>query len=209
MTPSPAVTAVVPVKPLALAKTRLAVSDERRRALALAFAVDTISALAASPLVTGVLVVTSDPAVARRLRRLPTRRPVRMRADDQDGLGAAVLAGMRAAARWRPEAGVVVAPADLPCLRPDDVTLVVSEAAAAGGAFVPDRSATGTTLLVRPAGRPPVTHYGAGSAARHRASGLRSLDDAPLRARHDVDTLDDLADAVALGLGAETALLVG
>ena len=39
------VTAVVPVKPLAMAKSRLALPVEQRRALALAFALDTVAAL--------------------------------------------------------------------------------------------------------------------------------------------------------------------
>ncbi len=195
------VTAVVPVKPLSLAKTRLTLPDDEREALALAFAVDTVTAVAGSPRVAGVLVVTSDPLVARRLARLP----VRLAGDAGDGLGPAVRAGIRVATAWKPGTGVVVVPADLPCLRPDDVTLVVTRAAAIGGAFVPDRASSGTTLLVSPPGRTAVTHYGPDSAARHRSAGVQALEDAPLRARHDVDTLDDLTAAVALGLGPETA----
>jgi 2-phospho-L-lactate guanylyltransferase len=35
--------------------------------------------------------------------------------------------------------------------------------------------------------------------------GLVVLDDAPARARHDVDTVDDLRAAQALGVGPQTA----
>lgn len=49
-----AVTAIVPAKPLAAAKSRLAVPMQQRRALALAFAVDTVSALSGSSPVTAI-----------------------------------------------------------------------------------------------------------------------------------------------------------
>ena len=72
-------------------------------------------------------------------------------------------------------------------------------------AFVPDRLTTGTTLLLSAPGRTVAAQYGPASAARHRALGLRSLDDAPVGARHDVDTLEDLWLAATLGPGPETA----
>lgn len=198
------VTAVVPVKQLALAKSRLAVPADQRQVLALAFAVDTISSMCASPLVAGVLVVTSDAVVARRVRRLEAR----VTPDEGAGLGQAVRAAIRVAAAWRPGTGVAVVPADLPCLRSEDVTQVVTDASGAPGAFVPDRSGTGTTFVVYPPGRRALTCYGPGSAARHGALGLRPLEDAPLGARHDVDTLDDLVEAGVLGPGAETLAAV-
>ena len=202
--PTYAVTAVVPVKPLALAKSRLALPVEQRRALALAFAVDTIAALAGSPLVTGIVVVTVDPDVERCVQA----RTVHLLRDMGGGLLPAVRAGCRAAAARWPHAGVAVVPADLPCLSSHAVTQVLRLAQRVDGAFVPDSAMTGTTFVVWPPGRPMVAQYGPGSAAKHRALGLRSLDDAPLRARHDVDTLTDLRAAVTLGLSARTAAQV-
>lgn len=198
------VTAVVPVKPLVRAKSRLALPADERRALALAFALDTIAALSGSPLVAGVLVVTSDPDVMSSLRN----HPVRLAPDAGTGLDPAVRSGIRAATAWRTGTGVVVVPADLPCLRADDVTQVLAGAPSTEGAFVPDRATTGTTLVVYPPGRAAVAQYGPGSAARHRALGLRPLDDAPVRVRHDVDTLDDLHVAMTLGLGTRSAAVV-
>lgn len=99
-------------------------------------------------------------------------------------------------------------PADLPCLRAADVSQVVAEASATRGTFVPDRPGTGTTLVIYPPGRRVLTRYGPGSAAGHRALGLHALHDAPIRARHDVDTLEDLAAAASLGAGAETLSVV-
>ena len=198
------VTAVVPVKPLALAKSRLTVSDELRHALVLAFAADTIAALAANPFVSGIVVVTTDPRVARSL----DGRAVRLLRDDGTGLCLAVRAGGDAAASWWPGAGVLIVPADLPCLVPADVTAVLAAGQCSDGAFVPDRPGNGTTLLLSPPHRPVVTHYGTGSAASHRALGLRCLDDAPMGARHDVDTLVDLRTAAVIGFGpATTAVL--
>lgn len=193
-------TAVVPVKRLALAKTRLALPAAAREALALAFALDVVTALRGSPLVTGVLVVTADPRAARRLRA----RGARVVDEEGDGLAEAVRAGVRAAAAWRPASGVAVVPADLPCLRAGDVTRLLGEPAPPGGAFVPDRSGTGTTVLLHPPGGRIVAHYGPGSAARHRSAGLRPRPDAPVRARHDVDTVEDLRSALAMGAGPET-----
>lgn len=211
MTSKPApcfsVTAVVPVKPLALAKSRLALPAEHRRALALAFALDTVAALAETSYVVGVLVVTSDETVAESVGRLGARV-----ADDRgSGLGAAVREGIRVAARWQPDRGVAVVPGDLPCLTPADVTEVLAGAgsdAEGRGAFVPDRSGTGTTFVVQASGVPALTRYGPDSASRHRALGMQVLDRAPTGARHDVDTLADLRAAIALGAGRQTLAVV-
>ncbi len=202
--PAYAVTAVVPVKLLALAKSRLALPLEQRRALALAFALDTVAALSGSPHVGAIVVVTADPDVERCLQG----QPVQLLHDVGEGLLRAVQAGCRTAASWWPSAGVAVVPADLPCLSSQDVTQVLRLAQRVDGAFVPDSATTGTTFIVCPPGRPMLAQYGPGSAAAHRALGLRSLDDAPLQARHDVDTLTDLQAAAVLGLGAQTAAQV-
>lgn len=188
------------MKPLSLAKSRLALGAEQRRTLALAFALDTIAALFGSPLVTAVFVVTADPDVRRCLQKTS----VRLTDDDGPGLQSAVRAGCLAAASWRPSAGVAVVPADLPCLRADDVTNELASAQLADGAFVPDRATTATTMLMCPPGRMVVAQYGPGSAAKHQALGMRSLDKVPARARHDVDTLEGLRVAATLGLGPET-----
>jgi 2-phospho-L-lactate guanylyltransferase (CobY/MobA/RfbA family) len=60
-------------------------------------------------------------------------------------------------------------------------------------------------MLMSPPGRPAAAAYGRESAARHLALGLRRLDEAPIAARHDVDTLEDLRLAAVLGVGARTA----
>ena len=198
------VAAVVPVKRLAAAKSRLRLPADQRAALALAFALDTVAALCASPVVAGVLVVTSDPEVASHLHRMG----VAVVPDDTTGLHDAVGVGIAAAAvRW-PGLGVVVVPADLPSLRPEDVERVVRLGQETDGAFVPDHGGTGTTIVVHAAGRSAATRYGPASAARHRELGLTPLEEAPPRARHDVDTLEDLDVALTLGVGPRAAAAV-
>ena len=198
------VVAVVPIKALALAKSRLTLPDGQRRALTVGFALDTIAALLRSPLVLGVLVVTSDPDVTRRV----LQPAVRVTPDAGVGLDQAVRLGIAAANEWWPGHGVAVVPADLPCLRPRDVTEVLVRASATGATFVRDRSGGGTTLVVAPAGAAPVTGYGPASAARHLSLGLRPLEDAPVRARQDVDTLEDVRAARLLGCGPRTTAVL-
>ena len=197
-------TVVVPVKLLLLAKSRLDVPREQRQALALAFALDTLAALSASPEVGAVVVVTPDTGVELVLRD----RGVHVVRDDGTGLRSAVFAGCRAAARLRLGARLAVVPADLPCLTADAVTRVLTEVTATDGAFVPDRAGTGTTVLLCPARGRLEPRYGPGSAGQHRSLGLPELADAPLRARLDVDTVEDLADALLLGVGPATACVL-
>lgn len=198
------VTAVVPVKPLGLAKSRLALPTEQRRALALAFALDTVAALSETACVAAIVVVTTDPEVERCLQD----QPVELLRETGTGLSAAVRSGcLLAISRW-PSAGVLVVPADLPCLSSEAVTTVVGLAPSGECAFVPDRGSGGTTLVLSPPGRTVRAEYGPGSAARHRALGLVSLDDAPVRTRQDVDTIHDLRAAVVLGLGPRSAAQV-
>jgi 2-phospho-L-lactate guanylyltransferase len=200
----PPVVAVVPVKPLDLAKSRLELAADRRRPLVLAFAADTLHALASCLEVASIVVVTADQDVAA----LAGAAGATVLPDEADGLDSSIAAALPAAVRAHPGAVVLICPADLPCLRATDVSAVLALAAGGEGAFVPDRSGTGTTLIIQPPGRPARTHYGPGSAARHTALGLTALTGAPLRARHDVDTLADLRYAVRLGLGAHSAALV-
>lgn len=201
--PAP-VSAVVPVKRLPEAKSRLRLPADQRAALALAFALDTVDALRASPVVAGTLVVSSDPEVTSHLHRMG----VDVVPDDTSGLHDAVGVGVEAAEKRWPDLGIAVVPADLPSLRPEDVEEVVRLAKATDGAFVPDHAGTGTTIVVHRPGRSAATRYGPSSASRHREIGLTPLEHAPQRARLDVDTLQDLDIALTLGVGPRTAAAV-
>jgi len=193
---------LVPVKTLALAKSRLAISvPGDREPLMRAFALDAIAAALHSPAVAEVLVVTDDPGFeVDGTRRLP-----------DEGEGDLNRALHHAALRVRldaPDTAVAAMCADLPSLRTDDLT----DALAVGMTprwFVADAAGTGTTLLAAAPGIDLDPHFGVGSAHRHEESGA-----APVRAplaslRRDVDTEDDLAAARDLGVGKHTSAALG
>ncbi|MDO0925555.1 2-phospho-L-lactate guanylyltransferase [Streptomyces sp. TG1A-8] len=198
-------TLVIPLKPLARAKSRLSdtAGDRVRPGLALAFAQDTAAAALACPAVEGVVVVTDDALAGRELAALGARV---VPDAPGGGLNAALAHGAAAVRAVRPGTAVAALNADLPALRPRELSRVLAAAAAFPRAFLADAAALGTTLLaaaphcaLRPA-------FGTGSRARHRASGavelrLTGVDSV----RQDVDTGADLRAALALGVGPRTA----
>lgn len=196
---------VVPVKPLALAKSRLAeVAGGRRADLALAMAADTVEAALRPAAVATVVAVTDDDRAAKQLGDLGAL----VVADEPDaGLNPALRHGAAIAREQAPNVGALSA--DLPSLRPDVLARVLDAAGTHANAFVPDVAGTGTTLYTATNGHPFMPRFGVDSAARHRASGAVSLESAasaPLR--RDVDTRADLLDAVGLGVGPRTRALV-
>ncbi|MGH8894239.1 MAG: 2-phospho-L-lactate guanylyltransferase [Actinomycetes bacterium] len=195
---------VVPVKRLAVAKTRLGPPyDVIRRDLALAFALDTTAAALASTLVTAVVVVTDEPEAAHSLGELGAD----VVGDEPDaGLNPAVAHGVHVAAHRYPSRAAGALSGDLPALRPDELDSALRRAESHAAAFLRDAHGTGTTLVVarRPADLRP--GFGTDSARRHAAAGLAEItgDDMP-SVRQDVDTADDLATALRLGVGSHTA----
>jgi len=198
---------VVPVKRLALAKTRLSPAyDIHRRELALAFALDTTTAALAADAVTAVLVVTDEPEVADLL----TAAGADVVADEPDaGLNPALVHGAAVAAAAHPGCAVGALSADVPSLRPVELSRALGRAAAHENSFVRDAAGVGTTLVLArtvSAFRPA---FGPDSARRHAAAGFAEIagDDIP-SVRQDVDTTDDLAAARLLGLGPRTSRLL-
>ena len=198
--------AVVPVKTLATAKSRLAPwSEERRRALAMAFAVDTVTALRAVPDIRTVVVVTSDTEVASGVAAGVDPNVEVLAEPAEGGLDTAITAGVDWSRSRHSDAGVVVVAADLPALRPDDIAAVLRAASAHPRTVVADREGTGTTMLTGLPGSPPRPQFGADSLSRHRADGAVVIDGSGLdRAARDVDTPDQLDEARRLGVGAAT-----
>jgi 2-phospho-L-lactate/phosphoenolpyruvate guanylyltransferase len=198
---------VVPVKRLAVAKTRLGPPyDTHRRALALAFALDTTAAALASDAVCAVLVVTDEPEAADLLAA--TGADV---VDDEPdaGLNPALSHGASVAALAHPGCGLGALSADLPALRPDELSRALGRAAAHETSFVRDAEGTGSTLvLARSLGafRP---EFGPDSARRHKEAGFAELaGDDIASVRNDVDTTADLGVATRLGVGPRTARLL-
>ncbi|QNA78275.1 2-phospho-L-lactate guanylyltransferase [Streptomyces sp. So13.3] len=196
---------VVPLKPLAVAKSRLApAAGTVRPGLALAFAQDTVAAALACAQVWSVTVVTDDPLAAAELAALGARIVPDAPAA---GLNAALAYGGHLIRSATPDAAVAALNADLPALRPLELSAVLNSATRASGrAFLADAAAIGTTLLTAPPGHDLAPAFGGASRARHRASGAREI---TLRGvdsvRQDVDTPADLRVALALGVGPRTA----
>src|SRR5271165_4812834 len=155
-------TVVIPVKVLAQAKSRLGVlAGPRRPELAMAMAMDTASAVLGCPDVARVLVVTSDAVVTGQLSSLGAivvPEPVDPRGADvvsargpailDGGLNAALAHGALVAATQWPATGIAALSADLPALRPGELSRALRSAAAlpAGRAgFIADEQDVGTT----------------------------------------------------------------
>ncbi|WP_327431994.1 2-phospho-L-lactate guanylyltransferase [Streptomyces sp. NBC_01236] len=198
-------TLVIPLKPLARAKSRLAdtAADGLRPGLALAFAQDTVAAALACAAVLDVAVVTDDALAGRELAALGARI---VTDEPGGGLNAALAHGVAAVRSLTPEIAVAALNADLPALRSAELGLVLDAAGEFPRAFLPDAAAIGTTLLTAGAGRELLPSFGADSRLRHRASGaVELLVDSVDSVRQDVDTGDDLRAALALGVGPRTA----
>lgn len=198
---------VVPLKPLAVAKSRLAgAAGSLRPGLALAFAVDTVAAALACPAVREVLVVTDDPTAGVELRAAGAAVAPDLPAA---GLNAAFEYGAEQLRRGRAGTPVAGLSADLPALRPTDLDRVLAAAAVRRRAFVADAARVGTTLLAATGAVPLAPSFGEASRRRHLASGAWEIllpDIASVRL--DVDTAADLRKALALGVGPRTTAML-
>ena len=192
--------AVVVYKGRGASKTRLAHED--RSALAEAFLLDTLAAVGAADGVDLLVLVTSDEAAAARA---VGRYPALVLVEDPGALNPAVTAGVDAALRLAPDAPVIALTGDLPALAAADLDAALALASPLP-AVVADRAGTGTTALLVAAAARPAPAFGPDSLRRHRDAGCRVLEvprDSTLRL--DVDTVDDLRDARAAGVGPCTA----
>jgi 2-phospho-L-lactate/phosphoenolpyruvate guanylyltransferase len=215
---------VVPVKLLAQAKSRLTgLAGQRRSELALAMAADTVAAAVGADSVAVVLVVTDDPEVSGIASGLGA---VVLQDEPAAGLNRALAHGAGYAQHRWPERGRAGLAADLPAVRPAELAAALAAAARLGAAFVPDAAGTGTTLYAAAPGTPFRPQFGVASRNRHLAAGAVEIDPAELarddRARgelsdgqlalaglrRDVDTIDDLRLAAAIGLGPRTLALL-
>ncbi|MCD9198928.1 2-phospho-L-lactate guanylyltransferase [Aeromicrobium wangtongii] len=197
-------TAVVPVKPWGLAKSRLDLPDDDRMRLARAFSLDVLDVVLAAASVDRVVVVTAEAelgAIARRRgAAVLTDRPMLARGL----LNRAVDAGRQWAKINAAGAPIVVVPGDLAALDAGVLDATLGLLAQQERAFVPDASGMGTTLLA--AARPEllIPAYGERSAMHHSDAGYRAVPQVDKRCRRDVDTAADLAEARALGVGPHT-----
>ena len=199
---------VVPAKPLATAKSRLAdAAGNRRPELALAMLLDTVEATLRANHVVAVLVVTDDDLIAAAAGDLGAIVVTDL---PGEGLNGAFRYGVEVAAARYPGAGVALLAGDLPAVRSRELEAVLAVAASSADVVcIADREQVGTTMLA--ARSPAQLHpaFGAESFARHLALGARTLDLEGLDGlRCDVDDEPALRAAMSLGVGSRTAALL-
>lgn len=198
---------VIPVKRPELAKTRLAGAvGQHRPDLARAFAADTVTAALASAARDEVIVVTDDTTAADELGRIGA---IVVPDAPDAGLNAALRHGAVEAADRRPGTRIAALSADLPALRPEELTRALNAAASLEMSFVADAHGIGTTLYTAGSGAMFDPRFGGRSRAAHRAAGAVELAlDGIASVRRDVDTGVDLYDAIRLGVGPRTKEIV-
>lgn len=195
---------VVPVKPPAVAKSRLGgLGDDVRRALAAAFAADTVAAALACARVTTVMVVTDDHVLARELADSGAEVIPDGAAED---LNASLVQAAAELLRRHPGLHVAALCADLPALRPGDLARALDGAPPEQMGFVADADGVGTTVVTAPDLDTFRPCFGHGSRAEHLDAGAREIALAGLETlRRDVDTPADLAEVLRLGIGPRTS----
>ena len=187
--------AIVPVKPLRRGKSRLSsvLSQEERATLNTRLLAHTLDTLSEIPEIEHVLVVSRDQA-ALALARDHGARTVQENGTPQLNLA---LARATIVAKHYATRGVLVVPADLPLITPEDVKVMLSRTVDPPVVVLaPDRHRQGTNaLLVCPVGLIEYD-FGPGSFERHcaraeRAGARLEIVDLPSLAL-DVDLPEDL-----------------
>jgi len=176
------------IKTRAWGKSRLAgeVPQEQRRALIASMLGHVLDTLRAASEVDQVAVVSPE--------REQQPRTVTF-TDEGAGLNSALThAAQQAAARGATR--LVILHADLPRVRPEEVTALIEAARANGMAIAPDHRGTGTNAMCLPLPLPLELGFGPGSFGRHlREAAARGLTPAIVRLpglAFDLDEPDDL-----------------
>jgi len=193
--------AIVPVKPLNRAKSRLAEAllPAQREQLATSLLMRTVGLLLPLPTVQGVLVISRDTKALAMVRDLGAQT---LQESGAPELNAALYRATQALPAFGADAALVV-PADLPLLAPEDIENVVNLGRAHHSVVIaPDRHEQGTNLLlVRPPGLIPYS-FGVSSFAEHqrfaREAGAGVYTYRSPRTGLDLDTADDLQRYYAL-----------
>lgn len=187
------ISAIIPVKALPLAKSRLGalLSGPERRALVLAMLGDVLAALSAARSLDHVGVISADTVVLAHAAALGAEALP----DHARDLNAAFV---QAAAHYaaRGAAATLALPADIPLVQPAEIDgLIAARRSARGMVIAPSRDGGTNALLVWPPLILPFL-FGQGSLARHLAAAHeRGLAARELRSpglELDVDRPDDL-----------------
>lgn len=196
---APAWTVLVPMKSFAAAKSRLALAEDDRAALAAAMLSDVIEAALRTPSVVRVVVASADRAALDQAASSGAEPLLTAEGE----LNADLRAAITAVVQTSDVGGVAIVVADAACLHPDDLAAVFAAAPDDRQAFVRSLDEGTTILLARdPAMLDP--RFGPDSAAAHSQSGADLTAYVSSAARVDVDTVATLGTALRLGPGART-----
>jgi 2-phospho-L-lactate guanylyltransferase len=158
--------AIIPVKPLNRAKSRLAdvLEPDQRRFLAETMLRHVLETVRAVPQVMGTLVISRDTKVLSIAREYEARTVQESGAPE---LNTALLRATKVVASWGCNATLVL-PADLPLIAPEDVMNIVNLGRSVMSVVIStDQSEDGTNALyMRPPGLIPYA-FGPGSYSRH------------------------------------------
>ena len=201
-------TVVVPLKALSQAKSRLRdMPISLRRALVVAMARDVRDAVLACQAVDELVVVTGDP---QWHLLLGTPRVLFVPDSPTDSLNPALQRGATGCRSTRAQNGVAALTADLPALRPTELGRALELALGAPTSFVPDALGEGTTMFAARSSEEFRPKFGARSRDRHISAAAREIAWPEMSGiRQDVDTVEDLERAQALGLGRHTSAVAG
>lgn len=186
--------AIIPVKPLILAKSRLStvLLPEERYQLAQAMFRHVLSVLLQAESVAGALVISRDTKALAIGRELGAKT---LQEGADSNLNPALLRATMVLLSWRADA-VLVLPADLPFINDDDIAQLVGMSTERSIVIATDSQQDGTNaLLARPPGAIDYA-YGAGSYARHiedaERKGIAVQRYESPRTRLDIDVPADL-----------------
>ncbi|MFN8374598.1 MAG: 2-phospho-L-lactate guanylyltransferase [Anaerolineae bacterium] len=186
---------IIPVKPLKLAKSRLAavISPDQRQEFAQTLLRHTLEVVQNVPTVTGTLVISRD------TKALSIARDYKAYTVMESGtpeLNAALMRATQVVAGWHAEA-VLILPSDLPLLASEDVSSMIAMGREHQTVVIAtDQHEDGTNaMMVRPAGLFP---YAYGPGSYHRHIDLAKQSGAAVKAYHsermllDIDLPEDL-----------------
>jgi 2-phospho-L-lactate/phosphoenolpyruvate guanylyltransferase len=195
MSPNRKLCAVVPVKDFSQAKQRLAgeLSVAARKSLARTMLEDVLGALAATPEIAGILVITVDETAAALARRFGAEISA---VGARDGHTGAVGAASRLLASRNLD--MMAVPGDIPLVEPSDFSqLIVAHADAPSFTIVPARDELGSNAILCSAADAVPLRFGEDSFFPHlaaaRAQGIEPRVVALPHIQLDIDTPDDLA----------------
>jgi 2-phospho-L-lactate/phosphoenolpyruvate guanylyltransferase len=187
------ISAIIPVKALPLAKSRLGalLSGPERRALVLAMLGDVLAAVGAAHSIDHIGVISADPTVLA----LATARGAQALPDHAHDLNAALT---QAAAHYaaRGAAAVLALPADIPLVQSREIDdLIAARTTPRGMVIAPSRDGGTNALLIWPPLALPFL-FGVGSQSRHlsvaHTHALAILEFRTPGLELDVDRPDDL-----------------